>query len=150
MHAALASKFAIATSLARVAPAPNRVAERAPRTAVIECAHKKGTGSTKNGRDSNPKYLGVKKYGEEKVQVGSIIVRQRGNTFHAGEGVGTGKDFTLYALRRARSSSRLARRRKSLSPSSTPSIVVDARMDNRRVRINVGRCTRRERPCARR
>ena len=99
MHAALASKFAIATSLARVAPAPNRVAERAPRTAVIECAHKKGTGSTKNGRDSNPKYLGVKKYGEEKVQVGSIIVRQRGNTFHAGEGVGTGKDFTLYALR---------------------------------------------------
>ena len=77
MHAALASKFAIATSLARVAP--NRVAERAPRTAVIECAHKKGTGSTKNGRDSNPKYLGVKKYGEEKVQVGSIIVRQRGN-----------------------------------------------------------------------
>ena len=97
MHAALASKFAIATSLARVAP--NRVAERAPRTAGIECAHKKGTGSTKNGRDSNPKYLGVKKYGEEKVQVGSIIVRQRGNTFHAGEGVGTGKDFTLYALR---------------------------------------------------
>ena len=79
MHAALASKFAIATSLARVAPAPNRVAERAPRTAVIECAHKKGTGSTKNGRDSNPKYLGVKKYGEEKVQVGSIIVRQCGN-----------------------------------------------------------------------
>ena len=77
MHAALSSKLsAFAT---RVAPAPNRVAERAPRTAVIECAHKKGTGSTKNGRDSNPKYLGVKKYGEEKVQVGSIIVRQRGN-----------------------------------------------------------------------
>ena len=97
MHAALASKFAIATSLARVAP--HRVAERKPRTAVIECAHKKGTGSTKNGRDSNPKYLGVKKFGEEKVQVGSIIVRQRGNKFHAGDGVGTGKDFTLYALR---------------------------------------------------
>ena len=77
MHAALSSKLsAFAT---RVAPAPNRVAERAPRTAVIECAHKKGTGSTKNGRDLNPKYLGVKKYGEEKVQVGSIIVRQRGN-----------------------------------------------------------------------
>ena len=74
MHAALSSKLsAFAT---RVAPAPNRVAERAPRTAVIECAHKKGTGSTKNGRDSNPKYLGVKKYGEEKVQVGSIIVRR--------------------------------------------------------------------------
>jgi hypothetical protein len=77
MYAALSSKLsAFAT---RVAPAPHRVAERKPRTAVIECAHKKGTGSTKNGRDSNPKYLGVKKFGEEKVQVGSIIVRQRGN-----------------------------------------------------------------------
>jgi len=97
MYAALSSKLsAFAT---RVAPAPHRVAERKPRTAVIECAHKKGTGSTKNGRDSNPKYLGVKKFGEEKVQVGSIIVRQRGNKFHAGDGVGTGKDFTLYALR---------------------------------------------------
>ena len=94
---ALASRFAVATALDRIAPA--RVDERAPRRAVIECAHKKGTGSTKNGRDSNPQYLGVKKYGEEKVQVGSIIVRQRGNKFHAGDGVGTGKDFTLYALR---------------------------------------------------
>ena len=94
---ALASRFAVATALDRIAPA--RVDARAPRRAVIECAHKKGTGSTKNGRDSNPQYLGVKKYGEEKVQVGSIIVRQRGNKFHAGDGVGTGKDFTLYALR---------------------------------------------------
>lgn len=95
MHAALSSK--LSTVALRIAPA--RVDERAPRRAVIECAHKKGTGSTKNGRDSNPQYLGVKKYGEEKVQVGSIIVRQRGNKFHAGDGVGTGKDFTLYALR---------------------------------------------------
>merc|ERR1719503_325010 len=94
---ALASRFAVATALDRIAPA--RVDARAPRRAVIECAHKKGTGSTKNGRDSNPQYLGVKKYGEEKVQVGSIIVRQRGNKFHAGDGVGSGKDFTLYALR---------------------------------------------------
>ena len=75
MHAALSSK--LSTVALRIAPA--RVDERAPRRAVIECAHKKGTGSTKNGRDSNPQYLGVKKYGEEKVQVGSIIVRQRGN-----------------------------------------------------------------------
>lgn len=95
MYAALSSK----TSTAALRIAPARTLERAPRTAVIECAHKKGTGSTKNGRDSNPKYLGVKKYGEEKVQVGSIIVRQRGNKFHAGDGVGTGKDFTLFALR---------------------------------------------------
>ena len=95
MHAALSSK--LSTVALRIAPA--RVDARAPRRAVIECAHKKGTGSTKNGRDSNPQYLGVKKYGEEKVQVGSIIVRQRGNKFHAGDGVGTGKDFTLYALR---------------------------------------------------
>jgi len=94
---ALASRRAVATALDRVAPARGR--ERAPRRAVIECAHKKGTGSTKNGRDSNPQYLGVKKYGEERVRVGSIIVRQRGNTFHAGDGVGTGKDFTLFALR---------------------------------------------------
>jgi len=64
---------------------PNRAAgDVKPRSAVIECAHKKGTGSTKNGRDSNPKYLGVKKYGEEKVQVGSIIVRQRGNKVRFG------------------------------------------------------------------
>jgi len=79
MHAALSSK--ISTVALRVAPARGR--ERAPRRAVIECAHKKGTGSTKNGRDSNPQYLGVKKYGEERVQVGSIIVRQRGNTVRA-------------------------------------------------------------------
>jgi len=78
---ALASRFAVATALDRIAPA--RVDARAPRRAVIECAHKKGTGSTKNGRDSNPQYLGVKKYGEEKVQVGSIIVRQRGNKVRA-------------------------------------------------------------------
>jgi hypothetical protein len=64
---------------------PNRASgDVKPRSAVIECAHKKGTGSTKNGRDSNPKYLGVKKYGEEKVQVGSIIVRQRGNKVRFG------------------------------------------------------------------
>ncbi len=61
-------------------------------------AHKKGQGSTRNGRDSNPKYLGVKKYGGEAVLAGNIIVRQRGTRFKAGEYVGVGRDHTLYAL----------------------------------------------------
>ena len=61
-------------------------------------AHKKGAGSTKNGRDSNAKRLGVKKFGGEKVQAGNILVRQRGMKFKPGTNVGTGKDFTLFAL----------------------------------------------------
>lgn len=61
-------------------------------------AHKKGQGSVRNGRDSNAKYLGVKKYGGEAVVAGNILVRQRGTTFHKGENVGLGKDFTLFAL----------------------------------------------------
>jgi large subunit ribosomal protein L27 len=61
-------------------------------------AHKKAGGSTKNGRDSNPQYRGVKVYGGEVVTAGSIIVRQVGSTFHAGNNVGTGKDYTLFAL----------------------------------------------------
>ncbi len=61
-------------------------------------AHKKGQGSVKNGRDSNPQYRGIKRFGGESVTSGTIIVRQVGNTFHAGENVGTGKDFTLFAL----------------------------------------------------
>ena len=61
-------------------------------------AHKKGVGSSRNGRDSNPKYLGVKVYGGEVVEAGNIIVRQRGTQFHAGRGVGIGRDHTLYAL----------------------------------------------------
>ena len=61
-------------------------------------AHKKAGGSTRNGRDSNPKYLGVKRYGGENVLAGNIIVRQRGTKFHAGENVGVGKDHTLFAL----------------------------------------------------
>jgi large subunit ribosomal protein L27 len=60
-------------------------------------AHKKGGGSTSNGRDSKSKRLGVKHYGGEFVIPGNIIVRQRGSTFHAGENVGTGKDYTLFA-----------------------------------------------------
>lgn len=61
-------------------------------------AHKKAGGSTRNGRDSNPKYLGVKRYGGQFVNAGEIIVRQRGTRFHAGLGVGVGRDHTLYAL----------------------------------------------------
>ena len=61
-------------------------------------AHKKGTGSTRNGRDSNAKRLGVKKYGGEVVRAGNIIIRQRGTKVHPGENVGRGNDDTLYAL----------------------------------------------------
>jgi large subunit ribosomal protein L27 len=61
-------------------------------------AHKKAGGSSRNGRDSNPKYLGVKLFGGQTVVPGNIIVRQRGTKFHAGAGVGMGRDHTLYAL----------------------------------------------------
>ena len=61
-------------------------------------AHKKAGGSTRNGRDSNPKYLGVKRFGGQLVNAGEIIVRQRGTRFHPGVGVGCGRDHTLYAL----------------------------------------------------
>lgn len=61
-------------------------------------AHKKGVGSSKNGRDSNPKYLGVKKFGGEVVRAGNILVRQRGTKFKAGANVGMGRDHTLFAL----------------------------------------------------
>jgi large subunit ribosomal protein L27 len=64
----------------------------------INMATKKAGGSTKNGRDSNPQYRGIKVYGGQKVTSGSIIVRQVGSTFHAGSNVGTGSDFTLFAL----------------------------------------------------
>lgn len=60
-------------------------------------AHKKAGGSTRNGRDSESKRLGVKKFGGQHVVAGNIIVRQRGNSFHAGSNVGTGRDYTLYA-----------------------------------------------------
>ena len=61
-------------------------------------AQKKGGGSTRNGRDSQPKMLGVKAFGGESVSAGSIIVRQRGTRFHPGTNVGLGKDHTLFAL----------------------------------------------------
>jgi len=61
-------------------------------------AHKKGQGSSRNGRDSKPKYRGVKLYGGQVAKAGSIIVRQCGTKFHPGSGVGIGRDFTLFAL----------------------------------------------------
>ncbi|NCT57287.1 MAG: 50S ribosomal protein L27 [Legionella sp.] len=61
-------------------------------------ATKKAGGSTRNGRDSKPKYLGVKRYGGQHVHAGEVLVRQRGTRFHAGNGVGLGRDHTLYAL----------------------------------------------------
>lgn len=60
-------------------------------------AHKKGQGSSKNGRDSRPKYRGVKVFGGQEVTAGSILVRQVGSSFHAGNNVGVGKDFTLWS-----------------------------------------------------
>ncbi len=60
-------------------------------------AHKKGVGSSRNGRDSNPKMLGVKRFGGEWVTAGSILVRQRGSRIHPGENVGMGRDDTLFA-----------------------------------------------------
>jgi large subunit ribosomal protein L27 len=61
-------------------------------------AHKKGVGSSRNGRDSNPQYLGVRKFGGQRVEAGNIIVRQRGTRFHPGKNVGRGNDDTLFAL----------------------------------------------------
>jgi large subunit ribosomal protein L27 len=62
-------------------------------------AHKKGSGSTKNGRDSNSNRLGIKVYGNQSVKVGNIIVRQRGLSVRPGRDIGVGKDYTLFALR---------------------------------------------------
>ena len=61
-------------------------------------AHKKGVGSSRNGRDSNPQYLGVRKFGGQRVEAGNILVRQRGTKFHPGKNVGRGTDDTLFAL----------------------------------------------------
>jgi large subunit ribosomal protein L27 len=61
-------------------------------------AHKKAGGSSRNGRDSNPKMLGVKRYGGQTVRCGEILIRQRGTQFHPGRNVGLGRDFTIYAM----------------------------------------------------
>ena len=66
---------------------------------VVVMAHKKGQGSSRNGRDSNPKYRGVKLFGGQAAKAGAILVRQCGTKFKAGFNVGMGRDFTLFALR---------------------------------------------------
>ena len=76
-------------------------------------AHKKAGGSSRNGRDSNPKMLGVKLFGGEVVNGGTVIVRQRGTKFYAGEGVGMGKDHTLFALREGRVSFKTGYKRRT-------------------------------------
>lgn len=62
-------------------------------------AHKKGQGTSRNGRDSNPKMLGIKRYAGESVLAGTILMRQRGTKMHPGDNVGLGRDYTLYALK---------------------------------------------------
>jgi large subunit ribosomal protein L27 len=62
-------------------------------------AHKKGQGSTRNGRDSNPQHRGIKRYGGQQVTAGTILIRQLGTKFHPGYNVGLGRDYTLYALK---------------------------------------------------
>lgn len=83
-------------------------------------AHKKGQGSSRNGRDSNAQRLGVKAFGSEKVTAGSIIVRQRGTKFHAGRNVGTGRDWTLFALVDGRVQFEKAARRVHVVPEANP------------------------------
>ena len=84
-------------------------------------AHKKGLGSSRNGRDSNPKYLGVKVFAGQKVTGGEIIVRQRGTRFHPGDGVGLGRDHTIFATRpgNGRVHLRPSRPRRSRSPTDS-------------------------------
>lgn len=77
-------------------------------------AHKKGQGTSRNGRDSNAQRLGVKKFGGEKVVAGNIIMRQRGTRYHPGTNVGLGRDFTLFALKPGRVAFDRAHRRVSV------------------------------------
>jgi large subunit ribosomal protein L27 len=83
-------------------------------------AHKKGQGSSQNGRDSNSKRLGVKAFGSEFVTAGSIIVRQRGSKFHAGKNVGIGRDWTLFALIDGTVQFEKTRRRINVIPEPVP------------------------------
>ena len=85
-------------------------------------AHKKGVGSTRNGRDSNPQYLGVKRYGGEVVRAGGILVRQRGTVFQPGKNVKIGKDDTLFATIDGVVRFETVRRRKAVSvyPAEAP------------------------------
>jgi large subunit ribosomal protein L27 len=92
-------------------------------------AHKKAGGSSRNGRDSNPKMLGVKLFGGESVAGGNVIIRQRGTKFYAGEGVGMGKDHTLFALRDGRVSFKTGYKRRtfvSVTPATNPAVKIAA------------------------
>lgn len=86
-------------------------------------AHKKGQGSSRNGRDSNSKRLGVKAFGGEFVTAGSIIVRQRGTKFVAGQNVGTGRDWTLFALADGQVRFDKDSRRVNITPKVEPAVV---------------------------
>jgi len=79
-------------------------------------AHKKGGGSSRNGRDSNSKRLGVKRFGGQQVTAGSIIVRQRGSKLRAGKNVGTGRDWTLFALTAGKVQFEKKQRRVNITP----------------------------------
>ncbi len=83
-------------------------------------AHKKGQGSSRNGRDSHSKRLGVKRFGGELVHAGTIIVRQRGSKFIAGKNVGVGRDWTLYALENGRVKFDTHLRRVNILPEALP------------------------------
>ena len=92
-------------------------------------AHKKAGGSSRNGRDSNPKMLGVKLFGGQAVSAGNVIVRQRGTKFYAGEGVGMGKDHTLFALRDGQVAFRTGYKRRtfvSVVPAANPAMKIAA------------------------
>lgn len=78
-------------------------------------AHKKGLGSSRNGRDSNPKYLGVKVFAGQSVAGGEIIVRQRGTRFRAGDGTGIGRDHTIFATRAGRVEFKAGRKGRTVS-----------------------------------
>lgn len=83
-------------------------------------AHKKGQGSSRNGRDSHSKRLGVKKFGGQSVVAGNILVRQRGSRFHAGENVGVGRDWTLFSLVDGRVEFNKSKRTVSVLPEDQP------------------------------
>ena len=89
-------------------------------------AHKKGQGSVRNGRDSHGKRLGVKRFGGELINAGTIIIRQRGSKFHAGENVGVGRDWTLYALESGHVKFDKHRRRVHIVPAPEPAAVAEA------------------------
>lgn len=83
-------------------------------------AHKKGGGSSRNGRDSHSQRLGVKAFGGELIPAGSIIIRQRGTKYHAGKNVGTGRDWTLFALVDGHVQFEKQRRRVNIVPAAAP------------------------------